>query len=254
MLVIYVILISMVFLLLYMWMLANRNIVKEEVLLFKDFPQDLDKLTIFFISDIHRRKVSETLLNKVVGKADIVIIGGDLAEKGVSFERISENIDALKAIGPTYFVWGNNDYETDYHRLDSLLLQKGVKILDNTAVNFESRSGEKISLLGVDDMSEDRDRLDMALFDAGDSSFNILACHNPRIVKKIKKEHNIRFVLTGHTHGGQIRILNFGFYEKGKLSDNGSYKLLISNGYGTTGVPLRLGANPETHLITLKRN
>ncbi|QOR65298.1 metallophosphoesterase [Cytobacillus suaedae] len=254
MLFIYIILIVMFFLLLYMWIEANKNIVKEQVLLFNDFPQDLEKLTIFFISDIHRRKVSEKLINKVVGKADIVIIGGDLAEKGVSFERISENIDSLKAIGPTYFVWGNNDYETDFHRLDSLLLEKGVKILDNTAVNFESRSGEKISLLGVDDMSEERDRLELALLDAGDSSFKILACHNPRIVKKIKKDYNIQLVLTGHTHGGQIRILNFGYYEKGKLSDNGVYKLLISNGYGTTGVPLRLGAEPETHLMTLKRS
>ncbi|MBE4910316.1 metallophosphoesterase [Bacillus luteolus] len=254
MLYIYIFLIAIVFLLLYMWIEANKNIVKEQVLLFNDFPKDLEKLTIFFISDIHRRKVSEKLINKVVGKADIVIIGGDLAEKGVSFERISENVDALKGLGPTYFVWGNNDYETDFHRLDSLLLEKGVKILDNTAVNFESRSGEKISLLGVDDMSEERDRLEMALLDAGDNSFKILACHNPRIVKKIKKDHNIKLVLTGHTHGGQIRIMNFGYYEKGKLSDNGVFKLLISNGYGTTGVPLRLGAEPETHLMTLKKS
>lgn len=251
---IYVSIILIVFLLFYMWLVAKRNIVKEEVLFFDEFPKGIEKLTIFFISDIHRRKVSEKLINKVRGQSDIVIIGGDLAEKGVSFERISENIDVLKTLGPTYFVWGNNDYEIDYHRLDSLLLEKGVKILDNTAVSFESRSGEKLSLLGVDDMSEDRDRLDMALFDAGDSAFKILVCHNPRIVKKIKKEHNIRLVLTGHTHGGQIRIMNFGFYEKGKLSDNGTYKLLISNGYGTTGVPLRLGAVPETHLMTLKRN
>ncbi len=254
MLYIYIILIAIVFLLLYMWLEANKNLVKEQVLMFDDFPKDLEKLTIFFISDIHRRKVSEKLINKVVGKTDIVIIGGDLTEKGVSFERISENVDALKALGPTYFVWGNNDYETDFHRLDSLLLEKGVKILDNTAVNFESRSGEKISLLGVDDMSEERDRLEMALLDAGDNSFKILACHNPRIVKKIEKDHNIKLVLTGHTHGGQIRIMNFGYYEKGKLSDNGVFKLLISNGYGTTGVPLRLGAEPETHLMTLKKS
>jgi uncharacterized protein len=250
---IYLFLLIIVLLLFYMWLLANRNIVKEGDLSFDDFPKDIEKLTLFFISDIHRRKVSEKLISKVMGKADLVIIGGDLAEKGVSFEQISENIDALKAVGPIYFVWGNNDYEIDYHRLDSLLLEKGVKILDNTSVHFESRSGEKISLLGVDDMSDDRDRLDLALLDAGKDSFKILVCHNPRIVKKIKKEHKIQLLLSGHTHGGQIRFLNFGFYEKGKLSDNGICTMLISNGYGTTGVPLRLGAEPETHLLTLRR-
>ena len=68
---------------------------------------------MFFISDIHRRIVSESIIEEVSGKVDVVIIGGDLLEKGVPMERVKENIKKLKKLGPILFVWGNNDYEVD---------------------------------------------------------------------------------------------------------------------------------------------
>ena len=40
-----------------------------------------------FISDIHRRVISNLLIEQVKGKVDLVIIGGDLAEKGVSLSK-----------------------------------------------------------------------------------------------------------------------------------------------------------------------
>ena len=49
-------------------------------------------------------------------------------------------------------MWGNNDYEIEYHELDALLLENNVKVLDNTRVVFESELGEKICLLGIDDV------------------------------------------------------------------------------------------------------
>ena len=247
----YGIIIFVLLLFFYMWREAHRNSVKEDIIYFQDFPGSFKQFRVFFISDIHRRKVSQQMINSVMGKVDIVVIGGDLAEKGVPLERVKDNILRLKKLGPTYFVWGNNDYELDYHMLDALLLDSGIKILDNTAVIFESQTGDKVALLGVDDLNEQRDRLDLALLDANKVAFKILISHDPRIVRKIKPEDDIQFVLSGHTHGGQIRFLNFGLYEKGKISKRGATTLLVSNGYGTTAVPLRLGAPPETHLLTL---
>jgi uncharacterized protein len=151
-----------------------------------------------------------------------------------------------------YFVWGNNDYETDFRKLDAILLDYGVKVLDNTAAIFESAKGDKLSLLGVDALNQERDRLDLALLDAEDNSFKILASHYPDITAKIMPEHKIRLVLSGHTHGGQIHMLGYSPYEKGKVEKLENTTLLISNGYGTTGVPLRLGAPAQCHLITLK--
>ena len=58
-------------------------------------------------------------------------------------------------------------------------------------------------------------------------------------------------MLAGHLHGGQIRIGPIGIYEKGSYRLKENRAELISNGFGTTGVPLRLGAKSECHIITL---
>jgi uncharacterized protein len=242
-----------IFLFLFMLREAFLNKVVEHEITFQDFPDSFGKVNIFFISDIHRRVISDFIIEKVKGEADIVIIGGDLTEKGVSFPQVKENLLKLKRIGPVYFVWGNNDYEVDFRKLDAILLDLGIKVLDNTAVTFESNVGDKLSLLGVDDCSQERDRLDLALMDAEEGSFKILASHIPTITDKILPEHQIRLVLSGHTHGGQIHILGYSPYARGRLKKLKNTMLLISNGYGTTTVPLRLGAPAETHLITLKR-
>ncbi|WP_027408618.1 metallophosphoesterase [Anoxybacteroides tepidamans] len=237
----------------YMWWEAHRNRIVAVELAFSDFPESVRALTIFFISDIHRRKVSQELIEQVKGKADFVIIGGDLTETGVPFSRVRENVKRLKQVGPVYFVWGNNDYETDYHELDALLLQEGVHILDNRAALFESEQGEKVALIGVDDVGKRRARLDIALSDADEEAFRILACHNPKIVHAIRPENRIALVVSGHTHGGQIRLGRFGLYEKGGIKQQNGTTVFVSNGYGTRHLPLRLGAKAEANLITIRR-
>lgn len=238
-------------LLIYMAREAFTNRIVFQDIYFRNFPSSFGRITIFFISDIHRRAISDKIINEAIGKTDLVIIGGDLTEKGVPIQQVTENIKKLKRIGPIYFVWGNNDYEGDSHLLDATLLDLGVKILDNTAVTFESTKGDQFQLLGVDDLAKERDRLDLALKDAGENGFRLLVSHNPEIIKKIDPSYDIHFILSGHTHGGQIRIFGFGPYEKGGIKNFNHITLLTSNGYGTTGLPLRLGAKSETHLITL---
>lgn len=239
-------------LLLYMLREAFLNKVVEHEMLFQEFPYSFEKVSIFFISDIHRRSISDKVIRTIKGKADIIIIGGDLTEKGVPFDRVKNNLKKLTQVGPVYFVWGNNDYEVDYHELDAILLDNGVKVLDNTSVTFESKQGEKLCLLGVDDLNQNRDRLDLAILDAEKNSFKILVSHYPRITEKIQPEHDICLVLSGHTHGGQIHIFGYSPFDRGKIKKLKNTTLLISNGYGTTTIPLRLGAPAECHLITIK--
>ncbi|MCM3566761.1 metallophosphoesterase [Neobacillus mesonae] len=240
-------------LLLYMLREAFLNNVVRHEFCFNNFPSSFNKVTIFFISDIHRRTISDKIINEVQGKTDIVIIGGDLMEKGVSFKKAKTNLRKLREIGPVYFVWGNNDYEIDNQRLEKIMNSMEIKVLRNTAVTFESEMGEKWALLGVDEVGNERDRLDLALKDAEESNFKILASHYPDIVEKIKPENGIRLVLSGHTHGGQIHILGYSPQKRGCVKQLNNATLLISNGYGTTAVPLRLGAPAECHLISISR-
>ncbi|PKG24144.1 metallophosphoesterase [Niallia nealsonii] len=231
---------------------ANENTVKYELIYFPDFPRSFQAVSLFFISDIHRRTVADSLINEVKDIADIVIIGGDLTEKGVSFDQVRQNIQKLKLIGDVYFVWGNNDYEVDSDRLKQLFADEKVTVLDNKSITFTSELGEKWSLVGIEDYSMEFDDLEGALMQTEEDVFKILLSHNPKIMEKIKEEHKISFVLSGHTHGGQIRIFGIGPYEIGKTKVIGNTTIFVSNGYGTTKVPLRLGAKPETHLIKIK--
>jgi predicted MPP superfamily phosphohydrolase len=233
-----------------MYIEAKQNRVISHTLHFNDLPQSFENFTIFFISDVHRRIISHSIIEKA-NSADVVVIGGDLAEKGVPLTRIKENILTLSKISSLYFVWGNNDYELDETGFLNLLQDSGVHILDNECVQVKIGS-DTIDLLGINDLSLRKADLNKAV-SACLSSFRILVSHNPGIVKSIRADQQIRLILSGHTHGGQIRFGPFGIAKKGGLYRSGSYMLFISNGYGTRRLPLRLGAQSETNLITLKQ-
>jgi predicted MPP superfamily phosphohydrolase len=231
---------------------AKGNRLTKHTLVFDDFPKSFGTFRIFFISDIHRRTISKKLLDMVPNSINLVVIGGDLTEAGVPFQTVEQNINVLKKIAPVYFVFGNNDYEVGKNKLEYLLTKHGITILNNSFATITSKTGEKLILLGVEDMSEDRDRLDLTLEHLPEGDFRLLISHNPDIYYKVMKTDNISLILSGHTHGGQIRLFGLGLYKKGKLHNLKKASLLISNGYGTSGVPLRLGAPAEAHYIQLK--
>lgn len=241
-------------LVLFMWREAHRNEVINDILLFKEYPCQ-QPLTIFFISDIHRRIIHSSILKKVKGKADIVIIGGDLAEKGVSSERISHNLQCLKQLAPVFFVWGNNDYEIPVEELSRLFQQHGVHVLRNDSFRLpvSAACDFPVYLLGVDDVSKGKSSKSSAFNEVPHEAFKILVSHNPAFVKNLTPSDGVSLFLSGHTHGGQIRFLGVGPYKKGGWERCGKMDVLISNGYGTSAVPLRLGAKAETHLITIKQ-
>ncbi|WP_377888762.1 metallophosphoesterase [Alkalihalobacillus sp. R86527] len=242
---------AFVLLLIYMWVEAHLNRVVKKEIFIEGLPEGFQSFNIFFISDLHNRRISNRIIKEIRDVADIVVIGGDVMEKGVSFDKVSENMKKLSQIAPCYFVWGNNDYEEDPDRLEHILISKNVHVLNNTAVTLE-RNGEQISLLGIDDLSTHHYSLDEALASAR-AKTKILISHNPDIKRELKDDHGIQLLLSGHTHGGQIRILGFGIREKGGIKQVGETVVAISNGYGTTTLPLRLMAPAESHLFTLKR-
>jgi uncharacterized protein len=245
---IYFIVSASFFLVLYMYIEAHRNRVRFDTVKIDKLPHSFKDFKIFFISDIHRRTISNKLID-IAERADIVIIGGDLVEKGVPMQRVEDNINMLSKIGPTYFVWGNNDYDVDVNRLKKTIIDNGVVILDNTSVNLK-RNNETVDIAGVNDLSFGKDRMEDAIMNCR-SSCRILISHNPDISRKLKQEYQIRLVLSGHTHGGQIRLGPLGIAKRGGWYDEGYYKLLVSNGFGATHLPLRLGAPSEAHLITV---
>jgi uncharacterized protein len=234
--------------LLYMYIEAHRNRVSFDTVKIDKLPDSFKDFKIFFISDIHRRTISNKLID-LAEKADIVIIGGDLVEKGVPMQRVEDNLKMLSKIGPVYFVWGNNDYDVDVTLLTKTIIDSGVVILDNSSVTLK-RNDKTVDIAGINDLSFGKDRMEDAIMNCR-SSCRILISHNPDITRKLKHDYQIRLVLSGHTHGGQIRLGPLGIAKRGGWYDEGYYKLLVSNGFGATHLPLRLGAPCEAHLITV---
>lgn len=234
-----------------MWIEAHQSVVYLDEFALDNLPEAFNGTRLFFISDIHRRIVPDKIIRRVKNQAEFVIVCGDLMEEGVPFERVEENLEKLFEIGPIFFVWGNNDYEDDFYALGALLKEKGVTVLDNTAVSLE-KDGQTLVLLGVDDCRMKRDRLDLAL-KASPPGCRVLISHNPIIKHQIQPEMGISLVLSGHTHGGQIRLFGWGPREKGGVKQFPGFTLFISNGFGTTSIHLRLGAPAQAHLMRLKR-
>lgn len=254
--VLIVLIIALTVLSFYMYRTAQLERIVYQDLYFSNLPKHFGDVRVFFISDVHKRIISDQIIAKVQQQVDLVIIGGDLTERTVPFAHVEQNLAKLKSIGaPLYFVWGNNDYEVDVHELDARLLQYGVTILANTAVHLEAKQGEKMTLLGIEDITVERDRLDMALADARNvkDAFRILVSHNPKVKVQVQEEYRISLVLSGHTHGGQVRFFGYGPYKLGDTEMFNNCVYVTSNGYGTSTIPMRLTAKPETHLFTLKR-
>ncbi|WP_273835020.1 metallophosphoesterase [Guptibacillus sedimenti] len=238
-------------LLIYMWIEAHLNRVIRKEIDVENLPESFDSYRIFFISDTHNRYISNKVLEKVRNQVDIIVIGGDVMEKGVSFEKVRYNLKSLRAIAPCYFVWGNNDYEEDPVKLEKLLIDEDIIILKNRAVNLKN-SGQGISLMGIDDLSTENNSLEDAVKEATEKT-KILISHNPDIKRNWPDNSGIQLILSGHTHGGQIRLFGWGIREKGGIKKVKGTTVVISNGYGTTTLPLRLMAPAESHIFILKR-
>ncbi|SFP40447.1 metallophosphoesterase [Salibacterium halotolerans] len=233
---------------LWMFFKAGRTNVVQEELTVPSLPDPFEGKSIFFISDIHRRRIPVSLIRKVRG-ADLVIIGGDLLEKGVPYPRIRLNIRRLKQIGPVLFVWGNNDIEKNTGQLQRLFEEEGVVVLENSIYSWDA-GGRVVPIAGAGSNTLSVDRFMLQSIPKTGPLLFVL--HDPADLQYIEGRNRIDAALSGHTHGGQIRIGKLSPGEPGGWKDRYGFPLLISNGFGTTKLPLRLGAPVETHLIKLR--
>lgn len=258
------IVVVLICLIIYMIWEAKQLIIKRQELALPDWPKGFDGVRFLFITDLHRRCIPKDVRQELMEETfDLVLIGGDITEKRVPLKRVEDNVHFLSTLAPSYFVWGNHDYAGDYRALEIMLRDHRVTILDNKATSFESGT-DKLWILGIDECSLKRDQLSQALAEVEDSGYRLLLSHNPIIIKQLTDQDQIKGILSGHTHGGQICLPFIGpislgpksFYRKYLTGEyllrNGEAKLFISRGAGTSNVPLRLLAPPELHIFTMK--
>ncbi|HHX6348267.1 TPA: metallophosphoesterase [Pseudomonas aeruginosa] len=250
----------------------NNNWIQVEpyTVAIQGLPKELDGLTIAHLSDIHLPKNASTVPNLIrlvaAQSPDLILITGDWVDRtaDVSTCGLDELCKALSAIGPTYAVTGNHEMENSGLAQWRMILQEnGVGLVDNTYAVLE-KDGQSLALMGLaNGVPYSPNRFEG--LDSFQALPKILLAHHPELWPSYcDNSYAIRpdLVLSGHAHGGQIRLPwiggllapNQGFFPKYTsghyAADNGT-QMIVSRGLGNSIFPVRVFNRPHLPVITL---
>ncbi len=256
--------------------LSNEKITISKIMVISNkIPKNFDEVVICQISDLHNEEFGENN-NKLIAKInnvdpDIIVITGDLIDSNrLEMDVAIDFISNIKSIAPIYFVPGNHESNiSEYELFKNMLTENNVIILDNK-VHKLSLGNDTINLVGIEDPTfsfhpslSESERINSVLkdLDYDKDKFTILLSHRPELFK-VYVENKVDLVLTGHAHGGQVRIPFIGGvispnqglfprYDSGMFKEKNT-QMYVSRGLGNSVIPLRINNNPELVVITLE--
>lgn len=231
-------------------------------------PAEFDGLTIAHLSDIHHGQfIPADYVQRCVEIAnslnpDLMALTGDFTFGAkVYTEPCAEILSGLKARIGKFAVLGNHDHYSSAGRMTRALRQAGITVLVDEKECLEKR-GEKLWLFGVDDLAQGNTDLVQLYSACPPDEMRITLAHNPDFIDEYTdKQQHTDFMLSGHTHGGQIRFPLLGAphmkllgheYVMG-LQRKDTMQIYTTRGIGTVGPPIRFFCPPEIVLYTLRR-
>jgi len=232
----------------------------------RDVPEAFEGFRIAFISDLHYKSLlKEKGLNDLVRlliaqKADVLLMGGDYQEGCEYVEPLFSALARVKTPMGTYGVMGNNDYERCHDDIVNTMKHYGMHPLEHE-VDTLQKDGQQIIIAGVRnpfDLGRNGVSPTLAL---SPKDFVILLVHTPDYIEDVSIT-NTDLALAGHTHGGQVRVFgvapalssHYGNrFVTGLAYNSAKVPLIITNGIGTSKLPIRIGAPAEIIVITLHR-
>jgi predicted MPP superfamily phosphohydrolase len=244
---------------------ARTLSVTRTVIKLPQLPSSFEGMTFAFLTDLHCSPLTpptflETVIDETLRlKPDLVLLGGDYITHGTMYLRpVGDLLSRLKSPLGVYSVLGNHDHWVDVRAVRAALAQAGIVDLTNSGA-WLRHDGSRIRIAGVGDLWEDRQDLHAALDGTKENEVAILLSHNPDFAAGLK-DKRVKLVLSGHTHGGQIRLPGVGplvtnsMYGRrlasGLISFD-SFQLYVSRGLGTVIVPIRYNCPPELSLMTV---
>jgi hypothetical protein len=238
----------------------------------KNLPPQLEGFTIALISDIHSSiNMMKPEMMKYVDvvnsmQCDLVLVTGDFVNSQTEeVYPFAEAFSALHAPHGVFGVMGNHDFFAPDPELVAKEVDAcGVKLLRNDKVVI-SKNGASFYLFGVDDARGPEQAAKRIAAAAGYSPLNIpklLMIHRPYFLQQAA-DAKMDLIFSGHTHGGQVVLAQFGRvtiapaslasrYIWGKYAI-GDTQMYVNRGIGTVGLPIRLNCPPEITKVTLHR-
>jgi predicted MPP superfamily phosphohydrolase len=229
-------------------------------------PQAFEGYRIIQLSDIHAsRLLTGQWVEKVVEKAnarkaDLIVLTGDMSDGYVSVRRGDvAPLGQLRAKDGIYAIAGNHEYYFNYDEWMPVWSQLGIPFLLNGHVRLY-RDEHSIVIAGVTDEKDlaNPPNVTKALAGTQPDDTVILLDHRPGNARE-NARHNVKLQLSGHTHGGMIRPLEFAIKPANNGFVSGRYQvagmqLYVSNGTGLwNGFPLRIGRPSEITELVLHR-
>lgn len=247
---------------------ANKAPVTDSITVQSRYlPPAFDGLRIAHVSDLHNdslgRRHSLTMAQLRKAKPDLICITGDLIDaRRTDIPCALDFVCQAIQLAPVYYVMGNHESRIPaYPELEQGLRQLGVQVLRNETATL-LRDGQSLSIIGLDDpsISPDFPQLVRSLCSAA-PGFRLVLCHRPEKFRDYA-EAGADLVLTGHAHGGQVRIPGVGGviaphqgwlpkYDAG-LYTEGRTHMAVSRGLGNSLCPLRVNNRPELLLLVLR--
>ncbi|MBP0724232.1 hypothetical protein J5Y03_03420 [Bacillus sp. RG28] len=164
------------FFLMYKW--NKSNLISEHEIFVKDLPISIQDQEILWITNpMNIARVNE-MKSKFSNSNIIVVIAGNLTRYHNKLEKLSECIQILTDIGPVHYIWNDQDYNGKFREINAFLLDNRVTILENTAANYESSDGNRFSIVGLDDVVNHRDQLNLAVQDSQKDSYQIVISYD----------------------------------------------------------------------------
>lgn len=215
-------------------------------------------LKIAHVSDLHThgmgRREREMLEILAAEKPDIILVTGDtLDNRQGNYEMSREVYGQLHAPLGVWFVRGNWENIRPFRGERAFYQDAGVRFL----LNSNEAARPDVWIVGLDDPYTGTAKLEAALDGIPASAYKIALFHSPAYFDRIAGRVNL--CLTGHTHGGQVRLpflkplwlpKGCGRFLAGWYEEQGS-QMYVSRGVGTSILPVRLRCRPELTFITI---
>ncbi|GAB3789722.1 metallophosphoesterase [Virgibacillus kimchii] len=226
------------------------------------------EFTIVQISDLHN-KVFDQNNEKLIQAfrnvdPDIIVITGDFIDRNTyNFKSVFSLTERITAFHPeVFFVSGNHEWgNPGYEHLFQGLQQRNVRILNNQHIKIITKQME-INLAGIDDASTEHEDMEKTFSGLEEELYTILLSHSPSTIKKYP-DIPADLILSGHTHGGQVRLPLIGAvvapgqglfpkFDKGVFEIGENRYLYIDSGLGTSLAPVRFLNKSQFSLIRVR--
>jgi predicted MPP superfamily phosphohydrolase len=231
----------------------------------KELKPALEGLKIVQLSDIHLHPFTQIgFVQKAVATAnalqpDLMVVTGDyVLQSADSIFELAPVLTSLNARYGVFTILGNHDLWADAEVVRAGLREVGLPVLRNEGLALDI-GGEAIYLAGVDDGWSGQPDLNVALVNRPADVPTILLAHEPDLADSFSLDGRVSLQLSGHSHGGQVRLPGIGApllpylgrkYDQGLYKVNGMW-LYTNRGIGVIGPPVRFNCRPEVTEMTL---